>query len=58
MNKTIDIVKIINDDSKIFESDDKITQKLQENFTSEEEKLFLGSFERYRHYDDLLDYVV
>jgi predicted GIY-YIG superfamily endonuclease len=60
MSDRIDIVKFIKNDTLKLSNDYEniIIQKLKENFTSEEEKLFLGSFECYRNYDDINDHVV
>jgi len=56
--ETLDIVKLINDKSSTLDNiyQDKVIQKIKENFTTDEEHLFVASFECYLKYDSKLDF--
>lgn len=59
-SKKLDIVSLIesSNSSSIEEFDDITLSKIKENFTSEEEQLFVASFKCYTKYNSRIDFIV
>ena len=59
MTEKLDIVALIDDSSSILgDYHDKVIQKIKENFTSDEERLFAASFKCYMKFNPKLDFVI